>query len=287
MSKSTVGCSPYLLEIGKGDPQHLDKLPLPTVNGTAQLQNEVASISFSELSAYATCGLAYRIRTLLGFQPALAPELGYGKAVHHVMREIAEHTRRTGKPPSAKQLDALFDTDFYLPAASKPAHVQLKSAARRLVDSYISKHGDDLHRVWALERPFELHLPKALVSGRADVILDEEGGVINSLAIVDYKTSTGADSDYSLQLQVYADAGRREGLDVSGAYIHDLRAGDRTPVDVSPATVAGVERKVIALIDRLQAKDFSPSPGPCCSRCDMRKLCRFAVGAHPSARASA
>ena len=27
----------------------------------------------------------------LGFQPRLAPELGYGKAVHHVLRTVAEH----------------------------------------------------------------------------------------------------------------------------------------------------------------------------------------------------
>ena len=50
--------------------------------------------------------------------------------------------------------------------------------------------------------------------GRADVILDKEGGEVRSLAIVDYKTSTDpdADEDYALQLAVYTDAGRREGL---------------------------------------------------------------------------
>jgi hypothetical protein len=35
----------------------------------------------------------------------------------------------------------------------------------------------------------ELHLPTAIVSGRADVILDVQGGELRSLAIVDYKTS--------------------------------------------------------------------------------------------------
>ena len=77
------------------------------------------------------------------------------------------------------------------------------------------------------------------VTGRADVILDEEGGVPTALAIVDYKTAThGEISDHDLQLQVYADAGRREGLDVRAAYVHDLKAAARDPVPVEPAAIS-------------------------------------------------
>ena len=36
------------------------------------------------------------------------------------------------------------------------------------------------------ERPFELYLDGATVSGRADVILDKEGGGPTALAILDY-----------------------------------------------------------------------------------------------------
>ncbi len=94
------------------------------------------------------------------------------------------------------------------------------------------------------ERPFELHLGEAVVSGRADVILDQEGGVVTGLAIIDYKTSTGGDGSHDLQLQVYADAGRREGLDVRGAYVHDLNRGARESVDVAPFTITAAEAKV-------------------------------------------
>ena len=37
------------------------------------------------------CGLAFRLPNLVGFKPRLAQELGYGKAVHHVMRAVAEY----------------------------------------------------------------------------------------------------------------------------------------------------------------------------------------------------
>jgi len=44
------------------------------------------------------------------------------------------------------------------------------------------------------------------------VILDKEGGVETARAIVDYKTSTSADADHALQIQVHTDAGRRRYL---------------------------------------------------------------------------
>ena len=43
--------------------------------------------------------------------------------------------------------------------------------------TYTRDYEADLYRVWETERPFELHLDGVTVTGRADVILDEEGGV--------------------------------------------------------------------------------------------------------------
>jgi DNA helicase-2/ATP-dependent DNA helicase PcrA len=181
------------------------------------------------------CGLAFRLRNLVGFKPRLAKELGYGKAVHHVMRAVAEATKTSGRVPSPADIDEILDRSFFLPHASKPEHRQMKDAARRLVTTYAQKYEDDLYRVWEVERPFELHLDGVTVAGRADVILDQEGGVPTALAIVDYKLVTDrATHGYDLQLQVYTDARRREGLDVRGAYLHDLKAASRSPVPVGP-----------------------------------------------------
>jgi DNA helicase-2/ATP-dependent DNA helicase PcrA len=276
--KNRVAPSPYHQEV-VGHTVDSAALPLPPIE---QILSEEASepltLTFSELAAYRTCGFAYRLRDYFGFQPLLAPELGYGKAVHHIMRAVAEHTIEHGQPPDQRQLDRLFDEGFFLPAASRPAHRQLKEAARHLVDTYIVRHDDDLRRVWEVERPFELHLPTAIISGRADVILDKEGGVISSLAIVDYKTSTDpeADQDYGLQLAVYTDAGRREGLNVRAAYVHDLKAAGRQPVDVSPQAVLATEETVESSVRDLRNRDFSARPGRPCARCDVRNLCKWA-----------
>jgi DNA helicase-2/ATP-dependent DNA helicase PcrA len=274
--KSRATASPYHQEVTGHTAT--PPLPLPPVEQIIREEAEdPVTLTFSELAAYRSCGFAYRLRTLLGFQPFLAPELGYGKAVHHVLRAVAEYTLSHGRPPEPQEVWRMLDEGFFLPAASKPAHRQLKESARQLLDSYLTEYDDDLRRVWETERPFELHLPTAIISGRADVILDKEGGEVQSLAIVDYKTSTDPDAspDYALQLAVYTDAGRREGLNVCAAYVHDLKAADRQPVDVSPETIAASEQIVADTVRNLRNRDFHARPGHPCRRCDVRRLCQW------------
>jgi DNA helicase-2/ATP-dependent DNA helicase PcrA len=276
VTKQAVGASPYWQELSDLEVD-LSKVDLPAIETSAGEDDAPITITYSELAAFLDCAMAYRLRNLIGFQPRLAPELGYGKAVHHLMRAVAERTQETGSVPNDDELDQIIDASFFLPTANKPAHRNLKAAARRLVATYASDHADDLHRVWETERPFELHLGGATVTGRADVILDREDGVPTGLAILDYKTSVRAEKDdYTLQLQVYADAGRREGLDVRGAYIHDLKATDRSSVDISVEALERAEANVRAAVDRLRARDYEPSPGLRCRTCEVRTVCRTA-----------
>jgi DNA helicase II / ATP-dependent DNA helicase PcrA len=279
ITRDRVDASPYHQQVtghAAGAP-----LPLPPME---QSRNEDAdepvTLTLSELAAYRACGFSYRLRTVLGFQPFPAPELDYGKTVHHILRSVAEFTMRHGYPPDGQQISRMLDECFFLPGASKTAHHQLKEAARRLVHSYVKEYDDDLRRVRETERPFELHLPTAIISGRADVILDREGGEIRSLAIVDYKTSAdpAAADDYALQLAIYADAGLREGLPIKAAYIHDLKAADREPVDVSAVAIAASEQTVEDTVADLRQRVFHARPGRRCRRCDVRSLCKWDAG---------
>jgi DNA helicase-2/ATP-dependent DNA helicase PcrA len=262
--------------LGSTDPQDLRP---PTVEAVTRTIDEPLELTYSELSAFLDCGFAYRLRSLIGFQPRLATELGYGKAVHHVLRRVAEVTRDAGgSVPPPSEVDQIIDASFFLPTANKPAHRQLKNAARRLVHRYTTDHADDLQRVWETERPFELRLDGVTVSGRADVILDHHDGVPTALAIVDYKTSTtGAVDAHALQLRVYADAGRREGLDVRAAYVHDLKAADRAEVDVAAGAVNGAEAIVVEAAARIRRHKFDPQPGLRCRTCEVRTVCPSAI----------
>lgn len=234
------------------------------------------SLTYSELAAYIDCPAAYLLRSRLRFMPPIAEELGYGNAVHHFMRLIAEHARAHGEIPGSSTIDSLFESDFYLPFANKAAAKEMKLRARKLVDRYVREHTSDLLRTWATEYPFELYLDGVVVRGRADVIYDEgpEGSVSN-LSLVDYKTASGIGNP--LQLQVYTEAGRREGLAVGHAFIEDMSDAQRLNVDVTPSALAAARALVVRTAEGLRAGNYAPSPERTkCDACDVRLICRAA-----------
>ena len=271
-NKRAVAASPYWDELSDllVDP---GDIVVPQIEARDRGEGDPISLSFSEMSTFLDCGLSYRLRNVLGFEPPIAAELGYGKAVHHVLRSVADFTSAEGHTPNETQIDEILDSSFFLATANKVAHREMKQAARRLVVDYVTNHESDLYRIWESERPFELHLEGVTISGRADVILDREGGAEGALAILDYKTSIGADTSHSLQLQVYTDAGRREGLDVTAAYVHDLKGIRRDAVDVSEAAISEAEVTLASAASRLRDRRFDANPGTKCRRCDVRFVC--------------
>jgi DNA helicase-2/ATP-dependent DNA helicase PcrA len=272
--------SPYFREVaGAAAVAWPTAFPPPSVlPQEAAPTEDKPTYSFSELAQYKQCPLQYRLRNRLHFEPRAVKEIGYGHAVHHVLRRIAEHTRATGKLPGQPSIDALFHQEFYLPLADKPAWDAMQLRAKKLVETYLQDHPDDLKRVWEVERPFELHLEHANVTGRADVILDREDGVDGALAIVDYKTHrVDATHDTGLQLQVYTAAGRGEGFDVRAAWLHDLTARGNTArvhIPVDNGTVAAARDTVDTLAAGVRQCRFDPSPGDYCKHCDVREICR-------------
>ncbi len=273
VTKAKGPVSPYILEVAEA---YEDTLSYPE---SWSQENEIDTnpelhITYSELAAYLNCGYSYWLRNRIGFPPELVQEIGYGKAVHHLMRAIAEETQRKNRPLTAIDVDRILATDFFLPFAGKAIAEKFKENARGLVFKYMDKYGSDMQRVWETERPFELALDGVVVSGRADVILDRHDGAPDTLAIVDYKTAID-DRELGLQLKVYAAAGLREGLDVQGAFLHDLDKEDRRPVDISPSAIEGALKKVTDAATGIKDRVFEPQPEfTKCSRCDVRAFCR-------------
>ena len=270
-----VGASPYYEELAAYEVPP-DQVEPGGITSTSEPGDQPITMTYSQLASFMDCAAAFRLREMIGFQPRLATELGYGKAVHHVLRAVAEATMQLGRVPSSAEIDQIIDQGFFLPTANKVQHQQMRQAARGLVDRYVTEYESDLHRVWMTERPFELHLDGITVTGRADVILDQEGGTLTALAIVDYKTSTTRDGAHDLQLQIYADAGRREGLDVRAAYVHDLKDSTRHAVGVDPGAISEAEQRVADAAARIKARDFAPNPGRRCGACEVRTICRYA-----------
>jgi DNA helicase-2/ATP-dependent DNA helicase PcrA len=273
--------SPFLVEILGEDPELAVALPLPPpFTPPEEASTEPPTVSFSELASYEGCPLKYRLSTSLGFQPQLVAELGYGRAVHHILRHLAELTRAKRQLPTGPEVQRLFAEEFYLPFANQSAFHNLLARAQEMVGKYLSEYQRELLRVWETERPFELHLDNGTVKGQADVILDREGGVVGNLGIVDYKTANDPKSDdvFALQLAIYAAAGRGEGLDVTAAYLHGLKDSTRKNVPVDAGAIEGARQRADALIGGIAARRFPARPERAkCRACDMRAICQHAL----------
>lgn len=279
VTTAKVAPSPFILDVASTVGADLDaepKIVLPVLAANGGAPEDLLNITYSELSSFASCGYAYRLRVSLGFEAPIAPELGYGKGIHHILRAIADYARREGSPPTEDDLKRLFDEDFYLPAASRPAHLQMKESAHRLVRDFVDSYGQSLVRVWAIERPFELHVRNAVILGRADVILREEEDGRAVFEINDYKVSEDEDTTpHDRQLRVYTSAGRKEGLDVAAAHVFDLGNGEKRSVDIADQTVVQAEEEIASLVDRLREREFVAKPGAVCRRCDVKAICSF------------
>jgi DNA helicase-2/ATP-dependent DNA helicase PcrA len=276
VTKAKVSESPYFPSVGEF---FLAPSEIVTPSLVGSIPEDIdLIISYSDLASFMECGLAYRLRQRLGFKPQLAPAIGYGKSIHHVMRIVANFTQATGSVPDSVFLNEILDREFFLPNANKVAHRQLKESAHKLVSKYINEYGNDLHRVWQTEYPFELHLPGVTVSGRADVIIDSGSSGATSLTLIDYKTRTSDESEHDIQLQVYASAGRREGLEIKDAFVHDMVASDRIAVDVDQEAVTNSELVVIEMAGKIKRREFEASPEKVkCGRCDVRAICSSSI----------
>ena len=214
---------------------------------------------------------------MFGFQREVAEELGYGKAVHHVLRTLAERRRASGKTPTAEEIERMVESELFVPFANHASYIQMERRVKALVATYVRRYAADLERVWATERPFEMRFAKGILAGRADVVLDREGGRPDTLAIVDYKVNTDSDRDarYALQLQVYAAAARGEGLNVDALYLHALRGDHRDPIAHDQATtdaaLAWAAQAVTAIAEARFPAQAEPTK---CADCDYLRICR-------------
>jgi DNA helicase-2/ATP-dependent DNA helicase PcrA len=283
VSTNAVARSPFYIALGgaadivtTSAPWTPDEIP-----SKVGANDDKPTFSFSDLALFNTCGHQYRMRKNLGFQPSGAKEMGYGRAVHHLVRRIADHVHNFREMPDGSDVDRLFDREFYLPYADRAAWEAMETRARSLVDGYLRDFPEELRRVWEVERSFELHLSEANVAGRADVILDSEGGVKGGLALVDYKTRKVAADDVNLDLQLkaYTAAAQGEGFDVRAGYLHDLTASKghaRQKVDTSAAQVKRATAQLDSLAKRVRLREYEPTSGKHCHVCDVRALCKHA-----------
>jgi len=235
---------------------------------------EASTFSPSEIIWYRRCPYSYLLRRIWGFQPGLVRELGYGKALHHIMRLIGNEVK-LGNPINARVARDIIEKHFYLPYAPPAIANAMKESASIKIARFIDNNIDDIKRIQQVEARLAFPIGPASISGIVDVILRGSG---ESVEVRDYKTTKEDPyivDEADFQIRLYTGGLQQIGYSVCAASIANLEEGSIQEVDISqgivPSTVNEAEQYVIGI----KSGNFDPKLGPRCKKCDYCDICCY------------
>ncbi len=256
------------------DPMPRNKLPpQPSVEDYRFPTN------YSELSDYIRCEYDYKMRYIYGFNPIIVQALGYGKQIHNILNFLHKVTQQTGFIPTDEQIAQAVIDHFYLRYAAREQQDTLRKSALRSVLRYVGMWHEDFSLSLKTERPFEMDVDSALVSGSID-LLKRRYPKNDILEIIDFKTGNERklDEDLHLQVQLYTVAAREAlSLDVQKAYVHflDVEKQQRVEILITPQQLKLAMQTVKDAITGITTRHFGRNPRnkKVCEGCDWRKTC--------------
>lgn len=240
------------------------------------LEEEPEMITYtpSEIIWYRRCPYNYLLRKVWGFQPGLARELGYGKALHHIMRLVGDEVRQ-GKKIDTDIAMRIIDEHFYLPYAPPIMAQAMKESATQKIRRFIENNIDDIHRIQQVEARLEFPIGPALIYGIVDVILRHNG---TSVEARDYKTAKAGpynDDESDFQIRLYTAGLRQMGYPVEAASIANLEEEEIRILDVSENTISQTVTEAQNCILGIKSRKYYPKYTDYCKMCDYRQICRY------------
>lgn len=241
-----------------------------------QAEEELLDLNFSSLATYSDCGYRYWLRHLCRFQAPIAPELGFGRILHHVIAELARAAPFAGVP-DARAVESLIDRTWYLPFAGPIPDAKLRISAQKRLTVYAREHGAELLRTVTPEARFEVPIAGGRIRGRVDLMLRATPDATDQVEIVDFKTSASesAMADHENQLRLYAAAMARTGYEPVRLVIHDLEGGERIDVPPDQRAQAAFQERMEGWVDGIRSRRFDPDTTKC-RNCDFQSFCPHA-----------
>lgn len=251
------------------------------------IKTPVTYLSYSQIEAFRTCPLHYKLRYILNIPTPPTPALSFGTSVHAALREFYEAHRQGSKVSKALLLELLNSHWLREGYESKQYEKEMKKRGERYLTSYFQDIFNPKIKTIALEQPFTVPIAlegKSLKIGgkidRIDLLPD------GKIEIVDYKTGrmpTKREMDTSLQLSMYA---------IAASEIPDAPFG-RTPEDIRLTlyffdTGEGItltrtkeqlkkEKEFILQVARdIESSDFRCSGNQLCATCEYKMFCGVA-----------
>lgn len=230
-------------------------------------------IGLSDLLLYIECPFQYGLRRVVGIEPSIGDELGYGQSMH----ELIQRRLEDGKPWSDSYLNAQAQKHVFMPYMSESGQAQAQKAIENRV--HVLEKLGVFNLVVESEITVEVVFDVGIVTGIIDLVIISQDG---SVCVRDWKSSLHDSffSRYERQIRFYAYALRQQGRVVNGADIVDIAASAEVHsivahnIDISQNTTDQTITEVKNALTQLAANKYPANPSDqACSICDMRLLC--------------
>ncbi|MDE7364874.1 MAG: ATP-dependent helicase, partial [Ruminococcus sp.] len=192
--------SPYLL--GYDSQMHYTNDHLPKMNE----ESAPINLNFSILQDYFECAYRFKLSMFYGFVQPIVPKMGYGKAMHEIVRNI--HKRYlAGEQLTDGEITDIVENSFYLPYANPKLEANMLEGAKKTTLEYVVKNRDDFDKITMAEADIELDMGDGIkVNGRIDLVKRREISGEEKTYIVDFKTASRDVTEciHTEQLKIYA-----------------------------------------------------------------------------------
>ncbi|MEM0143076.1 MAG: ATP-dependent DNA helicase [Candidatus Parvarchaeum sp.] len=234
--------------------------------------NEIQTFPITEIVTYKKCPYFYQFRFIFGYNSSLDEFLGYGKSLHFCLRNIADEFKVDKS--SFESINSIINKNFHLPFAHPKQNLTARAAATKELSLFVKTHLEDIKKINDVEVRLEFPLNRAIVVGRADVIIKINE---NGLEVRDYKTSdeviTKEESD--LQVRLYMFGLNSLGKNVVSASIANIKENQIRKVDTNKSEIEDSVNETRKIIDSIKAAEYPPITGKHCLKCDFLTICKF------------
>ena len=241
-------------------------------NYPSEKKDDLKSFSTTDLILYNNCHYSYLLRHVFGYQPGINEAIGYGNALHFVLR-MASKFMKDGYDSRNAVIEAV-DEYFHLPYAGEKILRNFKNHGLETLTKFVADHIEVLKNEEDVEYRLEFPVEKASLIGKVDIIIkDKDAG----FEILDYKTNrTVQPYDLSfIQLNTYAIGLTKVGKEPSKAYVSYLNENELEEVDISKESRDLTEIEIMGYINNIKNKNFKANTGNHCKNCDVKKICRY------------
>lgn len=164
------------------------------------------NLNFSILQDYFECAYRFKMSMFYGFVQPIVPAMGYGKAMHEIVRNIHKKFL-AGERLVDKDIMDIVDMSFYLPYANPKLEANMLESAKKTISEYVTKNQKDFDKITMAEADIELDMGDGIkVNGRIDLVKRHEISGEEKTYIVDFKTASRDVTECvnAEQLKIYA-----------------------------------------------------------------------------------